>query len=213
VKLLRVLQERLIRPVGAQKEVEVDVRVVAATNRDLEAEVEAGRFRQDLFYRLNVIRIHLPPLRERPEDIPTLAEHFLQRHTTLSQKTLSIAPEAMRWIASQRYPGNVRELENVIERAVTLSLGPQITLDDLPDTGAKGAGGGLTASPDISPGFSIDDWLGELEKATLVRALQVSGGNQKATAKALGTTFHSLRYRLRKYGLVEPDGDESNEAG
>jgi DNA-binding NtrC family response regulator len=156
-----------------------------------------------------VIRIHLPPLRDRPEDNPLLADHFLARHAALQGKKLQIAPDALRWIASQRYPGNVRELENVIERAVTLTLGPMIGLDDLPDARPT-ATEKLVASPELFDGFVIDEWLGELEKATLVRALAATGGNQKATARKVGTTFHSLRYRLRKYGLIEgePDGDD-----
>ena len=118
VKLLRVLQERKVRPVGGTQELEVDVRVVAATNRDVEQAVRDGSFREDLFYRLNVIRITLPPLRERREDIPALANHFLHKHSALEGKRLSFSSEALRWIAEQDYPGNVRELENVVERAV-----------------------------------------------------------------------------------------------
>ncbi len=211
VKLLRALQERLVRPVGAQKEIEIDVRVVAATNRDLEADVARGTFRQDLFYRLNVIRIHLPPLRERTEDIPLLAEHFLRKHAALAGKRLAFAPDAMRWILAQPFPGNVRELENVVERAVALALGTRVTTDDLmlraPEPSTS------TASPPEVPltdGFDIDAWLGDQEKHLLVRAMARTGGNQTAAAKLLGTSFRSFRYRLRKYGLGDLDeGDES----
>jgi two-component system response regulator PilR (NtrC family) len=205
VKLLRALQERLIRPVGAQREMEVDVRVVAATNRDLEADVQKGTFRQDLFYRLNVIRIHVPPLRERPEDVPLLAEHFLRKHTALSGKRLTFAPEALRWILGQSFPGNVRELENVVERAVTLSLGPRVTLEDLPLSAGNRPSAPQAEVP-IVEGFDIDAWLGDQEKRILVRALDRTGGNQTAAAKLLGTTFRSLRYRLRKFGLADVEG-------
>jgi two-component system response regulator PilR (NtrC family) len=205
VKLLRALQERLIRPVGAQREIEIDVRVLAATNRDLEADVQKGTFRQDLFYRLNVIRIHVPPLRDRPEDVPLLAEHFLRKHAALSGKRLSFAPEALRWILGQPFPGNVRELENVVERAVTLTLGPRIVLEDLPGP-SRASVPTPPAEVAITDGFDIDAWLGEQEKRLLLRALDRTGGNQTAAAKVLGTTFRSLRYRLRKFGLLDSEG-------
>ena len=206
VKLLRALQERLVRPVGAAKEIEIDVRVVAATNRDIEADVQTGAFRQDLFYRLNVIRVHLPPLRDRREDIPLLAEHFLRKHAAFADKRLAFAPEAMRWILAQPFPGNVRELENVVERAVTLALGSRVTLDEMPASDVAPATNPSSA-PLIGEGFDIDAWLGDHEKRAILRALEHTGGNQTAAAKLLGTTFRSLRYRLRKYGLIaEPDG-------
>ena len=210
VKLLRVLQERKVRPVGSQREIETDVRVVAATNRDLEKEVAEGRFRSDLFYRLNVIRLPLPPLRERPEDVPALAEHFLRKHGALAGKTLRFSPAAIRWLASHDYPGNVRELENLVERAVTLALGEEVTLDDLP---AEPSAHALSAPPtsvqvDLAPGFEIDRWLGEVEKSLLLRALEQTKGNQTAAARLLGTTFRSFRYRLRKFGLAESESGE-----
>ncbi|HJL18885.1 MAG TPA: sigma-54 dependent transcriptional regulator [Sandaracinaceae bacterium LLY-WYZ-13_1] len=205
VKLLRVLQERKVRPVGSQKEVEVDLRVVAATNRDLEAEVEAGRFRQDLFYRLNVIRLHLPPLRDRTEDIPLLAEHFVEKHAAMAGKPVSLSAEARRWLVSQRYPGNIRELENVIERAVTLATGSEIVLDDLPDEGEP-----RRADPgdvDLTDGFDVDEYLGSIERELILRALERTGGVRTEAAKLLGVSFRSFRYRLAKYGLGEA-GDE-----
>jgi two-component system response regulator PilR (NtrC family) len=212
VKLLRVLQERKVRPVGGQREIETDVRVVAATNRDLEKDVAEGRFRSDLFYRLNVIRIHVPPLRERPEDVPALAEHFLRKHASLAGKEeLLFSPTAMRWLASHDYPGNVRELENVIERAVTLALGSLVGLDDLPTDGARTYEGPTVAPVDITPGFDIDRWLGELEKSLLLRALDQTKGNQTAAARLLGTTFRSFRYRLRKFGLAEADTSDDEK--
>ncbi len=203
VKLLRVLQERKVRPVGGRAEVDVDVRVLAATNRDMEKDVESGAFRQDLFYRLNVIRLHLPPLRDRVEDIPLLATHLVRKHAALAERDLTLSEEALRWITRQPYPGNVRELENVVERAVTLARGPRITLEDLPDGPAR-----APASPaqvEIGEGFDIDAYLGEIEQQILNRALERTGGNRTEAAKLLGTTFRSLRYRLRKYGIHDPD--------
>jgi len=214
VKLLRALQDRKVRPVGGHREIEIDVRVIAATNRDLEKEVAEGRFRSDLFYRLNVIRVHLPPLRERPEDIPALAEHFLRKHAAMEGKRLTFSNAALRWITAQDYPGNVRELENVIERAVALAAGNEVTLDDLLVERGKVAAGPVVAPVEIGPGFDLDRWLGELERTLLLRALEQTMGNQTAAAKLLGMTFRSFRYRLRKYGLAddapdERDGDET----
>jgi two-component system response regulator PilR (NtrC family) len=211
VKLLRALQERLIRPLGASKEIEVDVRVVAATNRELEKEVEAGRFRQDLFYRLNVIRIHMPPLHERPEDIPLLAEHFLAKHAAMHGKKLALSAEAMRWLVAQRYPGNVRELENVVERAALLARGPVVGLEDLPDAvSASSAASAGPVLPTLDEPFDLDAWLGGLERSVLVRALEKTGGAQKQAAKLLEMTFHSLRYRLKKHRLLS-DGEADDE--
>jgi two-component system, NtrC family, response regulator PilR len=201
VKLLRVLQERRVRPVGASKELEVDLRVVAATNREIEQDVAAGTFRQDLFYRLNVIRLHLPPLRDRPEDIPLLAHALVQKHSALAGKQLELTPEVLRWLARQPYPGNVRELENIIERAVTLALGEQITLADLPD-GSTGFAP-LGAEVLIGEGFDLDAHLGEIERGLILRALEEAGGVRTEAARLLGMTFRSFRYRLAKYGLAE----------
>ncbi|MFW6066764.1 MAG: sigma-54-dependent transcriptional regulator [Myxococcota bacterium] len=207
VKLLRVLQDRRVRPVGSEKEVPVDVRVVAATNRDLEEDVAQGRFRQDLFYRLNVIRIHLPPLRERPEDIPLLADHFLRKHCALQGKQLAFSNEARRWLSSQRYPGNVRELENLVERAVTLAEGDQVERDDLPDGGDRTPP--LPGAPLPEQGFSIDEYLADIERRLLQQALDQTGGVRTRAAKLLGTSPRSARYRFDKYGI----GGEDDEQG
>jgi len=214
VKLLRVLQDRKVRPVGGEDETEVDVRIVAATNQDVEQAVKDGRLRQDLFYRLNVIRIHIPPLRERAEDIPVLAEHFLKKHAAIQSKRLAFSPEARRWIASQPYPGNVRELENAVERAATLAIGDTVTLDDLPhgtsDSTPAPAPSTIRLGPD---GFDLDAYLGEIEKRALLEALERSGGVRKRAAELLKMTFRSFRYRLAKYGLAEGDanGDGTDE--
>ncbi len=208
VKLLRVLQERKVRPVGGSQEIEVDVRVVAATNRDVEQAVQDGSFRQDLFYRLNVIRIRLPPLRERLEDVPMLAAHFLQKHSALEGKRLSFSPEAMQWIVQQQYPGNVRELENVVERAVALASEPYVVRRDVQSSAFFEP---VSAEPEpiqvLPPeGLDLDQALGNLEKSLLLQALERTGGNRTHAAKLLNTSFRSLRYRLAKYGL----GDDPN---
>ncbi|MBX3270069.1 MAG: sigma-54-dependent Fis family transcriptional regulator [Sandaracinaceae bacterium] len=210
VKLLRVLQDRRVRPVGGQREIEVDIRVVAATNRDLEADVEAGHFRRDLFYRLNVIRLHLPPLRERVQDIPLLCAHLVEKHCALAGRPpLELSDAARRWLLEQPYPGNVRELENVVERAVTLARTDTIELEDLPR-------GAEDRAPDpgavaIGPGFDIDAYLGAIEKRILLRALDEAGGVRTEAAKLLGTTFRSLRYRLAKYDIGGGDEPASDD--
>ncbi len=210
VKLLRVLQDRVVRPVGAARDFEVDVRVIAATNRHLEQEVGAARFRQDLFYRLNVIRVHLPPLRERTEDVPALAEHFLRKHGALQGKRLTFDADALRWIERQTYPGNVRELENVVERAVAFASGPRVSLDDLPrdESAPEEDAAAARLLPPIRDGFDLDLWLSELEKAMVLKALEQTGGSQKRAARLVGASFHSFRYRLRKYGLADSEGEK-----
>lgn len=217
VKLLRVLQERKVRPVGAHQETEVDVRVVAATNREVEQAVRDGTFRQDLFYRLNVIRIQLPPLRERVEDIPMLAHYFLTKHSALEGKRLTFSNEAMQWIVQQSYPGNVRELENVVERAVALATEPYVVTADL-QGGANVEHGESLASNIVqipTEGLNLDQHVGEIERALLMQALERTGGNRTNAAKLLQMSFRSFRYRLAKYGLGDDLGtsypDEPNE--
>jgi two-component system response regulator PilR (NtrC family) len=216
VKLLRVLQERVVRPVGASEEVPVDVRILAATNRDVEADVEAGRFRQDLYYRLNVIRLTLPPLRDRREDVPLLADQFRQRFAhEMGKDIVGFTPDALRAIERYDYPGNVRELENVIERAVALAGSRVIGLGDLPQavSGHLGAPeAGLLALP--PEGCELDAVLHEAERRLLISALERTGGVRKAAAKLLGVTFRSLRYRLAKHDLgadlgADDDGADS----
>ena len=208
VKLLRVLQERQVRPVGSSAEVEVDVRVVAATNRDVESEVEAGTFREDLFYRLNVIRIEVPPLRERPEDIPVLAGYFLQKHAALQGRRLEFSPEAMRWLAQQSYAGNVRELENMVERDVTLAPGSTVNREDLGDTHPSKKAVNLSQIPE--GGFELDDYLTQVERELLFRALDQAGGVRKKAAELLGMSFRQFRYRLAKH--ISPEvGDAAGD--
>ncbi|WP_437932881.1 sigma-54-dependent transcriptional regulator [Sorangium sp. So ce341] len=216
VKLLRVLQERKVRPVGAAAEIAVDVRVLAATNRDVEVEVREGRFRQDLYYRLNVIRIELPPLRERPGDVSRLAERFLRRFAAeLGKDVRGLTTDAVRALDAYGFPGNVRELENMMERAVALAGGPSIGLGDLPSAVA-----GLSASPapllaQLPPGgCMLDEVIGEVERRLILQALERTGGVRKAAAKLLGVSFRSLRYRLAKHALAaDGDGDDDLEGG
>jgi len=198
VKLLRVLQERKVRPIGGSQELPVDVRVVAATNRDLESEVDEGTFREDLFYRLNVIRVRIPPLRERPDDIRPLAQHLLEKHSTLQARRRALTEEAMDWLVRQPFPGNVRELENRIERAVALSIGERIEVDDIRPEGLSSAPGRV-AAPAIGDGFDLEAHLAAVERAVLYRALEASGGIRKRAAELLGMTFRQFRYRLAKH--------------
>ncbi len=216
VKLLRVLQEKRVRPVGATQEVPVDVRVLAATNRDVEQDVADGTFRQDLYYRLNVIRITLPPLSQRREDIPTLTEQFVRRFADeMGKEVVGLTPDAMKALQLYDFPGNVRELENVIERAVALAGARTIGLGDLSVeiSGAVASpGSALLRLPET--GCDLDGVLGEVERRLLLEALERTGGVRKEAAKLLGITFRSLRYRLGKHAL-SPDGldDAPDSAG
>jgi len=208
VKLLRVLQDRRVRPVGSSAEVEVDVRVVAATNRNVEAEVEAGGFREDLFYRLNVIRIEVPPLRDRPEDIPILADYFLEKHAALQGRRLRLSPDGMRWLAQQTYAGNVRELENMIERGVTLAAGNTVNREDLGDSHPSKKAVNVSLIPEER--FELDAYLTQVEKELLFRALDQAGGVRKKAAELLGMSFRQFRYRLAKHITPEVGDDASD---
>jgi two-component system response regulator PilR (NtrC family) len=203
VKLLRVLQERRVRPVGSTQEAEVDVRVIAATNRDVETDVSEGRFRQDLYYRLNVIRVELPPLRSRSDDIAPLTERFVRRFAReMSKDVVGLTADALRALESYRFPGNVRELENMIERAVALAESRSIGLGDLPREVSGMAASTTPSLLSLPPdGCKLDDVLGEVERRLLVDALERTGGLRKAAADLLGITFRSIRYRLEKHGL------------
>ena len=206
VKLLRVLQENEFRRVGGNKSIQVDVRVIAATNRRLEEAVANGSFREDLYYRFNVIRIDLPSLRSRREDIPMLIDWFWERFT--GHKGVKVAEDAMRRLIDYHWPGNIRELENVIERATVLGHEGKITLDCLPPNLLTGVAGGVSPLTDIpETGMDLDAYLGEIEKEILLKALGRTKGVRKAAAELLGITFRSIRYRLAKFGY----GDESEE--
>ncbi|MBP9205367.1 MAG: sigma-54-dependent Fis family transcriptional regulator [Kofleriaceae bacterium] len=214
VKLLRALQERRIKPVGGNEEVEVDVRVVAATNRELETEIARGAFRADLYYRLNVIEIRLPPLRQRRDDLPLLVDHFMKKFAADQGRTITgITPAALKRIEEHDFPGNVRELENVIERAVALTGGPVIDVDVLPAWKDRAPEPAPGASADSFPaeGVDLDRLLAEAERRWITLALERAGGVRKRAAPLLGVTFRSLRYRLAKLGLDK--GDEPDEDG
>jgi two-component system, NtrC family, response regulator PilR len=206
VKLLRVLQERKFRRVGGLEELTADIRVIAATNQDLEKAVADGRFREDLFYRINVIPIVLPPLRERREDIPLLAEHFLGKYADQMQKpVIAISRPAMELLMRHDWPGNIRELENVLERAVALEATPTILVESLPPTirgGAAARNGGNPASVDLpEAGFDLEAHVQKIERGYLAEALQRAGGVQVKAAELLGMSFRSFRYYVKKYNL------------
>ncbi len=198
VKLLRVLQDRRLRPLGGTHEVPVDVRVITATNQDLQERIRHGAFREDLYYRIAVINIHLPPLRERAEDIEPLASFFLRRYGEKAGKSLTgIAPDALRCLASYSWPGNVRQLENAIERAVALETTSEIQLDRLPDVVRNGSAapeGDLFSLPE-GP-FDLEAFLSQIESSLVAQALHQSGGNQTLAAERLKLTKGSLRHRL-----------------
>jgi two-component system, NtrC family, response regulator PilR len=207
VKLLRVLQERELRRVGGTKSVQVDVRLIAATNKDLEGEVTAGRFREDLFYRLNVIRVPLPPLRERREDIPLLIEHLLYKLT--GRENVRTPEKLLRRLLDYQWPGNIRELENSLERCVILGQGDELSEECLPAALQRSAPA-LSACIDELPegGLDLDAYLGDIEKDILLKALERCGGVRKKAAEYLGISFRSIRYRLAKFGLAEDEDEE-----
>ena len=203
IKLLRVLQERRFRRLGGLDEVEADIRIIAATNQDLSKAVAENRFREDLFYRINVIPVHLPPLRERREDIPLLADHFLQRYRAQMGKTVTaVSGEAMALLQAYRWPGNIRELENVIERAVALERTPVVLPDSLPP-GVRGE----APRPDTSvnlpdDGFRLEAHVEQIERAYLAEALRKAGGVQSRAAEILGMSFRSFRYYAKKFDIT-----------
>jgi two-component system response regulator PilR (NtrC family) len=228
VKLLRALQERAFRKVGGTDDIRVDVRIIAATNRDLEAAIGKGTFREDLFYRLNVIMIKTPALRERKGDVELLARHFLKKFSKKFGKAVQdFDPPAMAALAAYSWPGNVRELENVVERAVALESSEKIGANSLPvavgvarsaapvsDSSVATAGAAVAEirvpAPDFTRGsVNLDAILGEVEKAYLMKALEHAGGVKKKAADLLGITFRSIRYRLKKLGVDLPEEDDA----
>ena len=204
VKLLRVLQERRFRRVGGLEELQADIRVIAATNQDLSKAIADGRFREDLYYRINVIPIALPPLRERREDIPLLAEHFLAKFAEQMGKPIAaISHDAGDLLVRYDWPGNIRELENVIERAVALEATPSILPDSLPATirgeVVKAAPNGIEPLPES--GFDLEAHVKEIERGYIAEALKRAGGVQVKAAELLGMSFRSFRYYVKKYNL------------
>jgi two-component system response regulator PilR (NtrC family) len=205
VKLLRALQEKRIRRVGSTDEAEVDVRVISATNTPLEDLVREKRFREDLFYRLQVIPIRTPPLRERTEDIPLLAEHFLVKfRDEMGKNVAKVSEEALGIMRRYTWPGNVRELENVIERAVALETTAAILPERLTDAMRTGVGGGAAPAVALGAGFDLDDHLRAIERDLLHRALREAAGDRAGAATLLGISPRSLRYLIQKHG-GEPD--------
>jgi DNA-binding NtrC family response regulator len=194
-KFLRAIQEREVVPIGSTRAIPVDVRLVAATNRDIEVEVDTGRFRRDLFYRLNVVRIELPPLRARPDDVPALVSHFIDRYSTqYGVAPKAITPDAMAWLQAYDWPGNVRELQNVVERAFALSNADTLTLAALPATLRRSEPGAATRATAHT--------LDETERALIADTLAACGGNKNETARRLGIDRQRLYRKLRKYGLA-----------
>ncbi|HWU43477.1 MAG TPA: sigma-54 dependent transcriptional regulator, partial [Bdellovibrio sp.] len=215
VKLLRAIQERVIRRVGSTDDMKVDVRIIAATNRNLEEMVAKGGFRQDLFYRLNVINIKTPSLRERREDIPLLANHFLKKYNDRLTKNIgAISTEAMEILKKYDYPGNVRELENLIERTVALEGGATILPESLPPMVNTSSGRKMASSNEIEigdDGVDLDKVMGQIEKELLVKAIHAAGGVKKRAAKLLHISFRSMRYRIEKYNLGVVGDDELDD--
>ncbi|MGE4130700.1 MAG: sigma-54-dependent transcriptional regulator [Bdellovibrionales bacterium] len=212
VKLLRAIQERVIRRVGGTEDAKVDVRIIAATNRDLEEMVKTGTFRQDLFYRLNVINIRTPSLRERPDDIPALANHFLKKYNDRLGKSVGgISADAMEMLKKYDYPGNVRELENIVERTVALEGGATILPESLPPFVNTPSGRKMASTHEIQvtdEGLDLDKIMGQIEKELLIKAIHAAGGVKKKAAKLLNITFRSMRYRVEKYGLGSIGDDD-----
>ena len=210
VKLLRVLQEREFTRVGGEEVIRVDVRLIAATNRDLLREVGAGRFREDLFYRLNVVTLFVPPLRERQEDIPLLAQEFLVRFAEKNRKSIKgFTPQAMDRLLRHPWPGNVRELMNAVERGVVLSRGEYLDETELslltPGPGAPVTSGGEEAARETTTGESAapgSPSLEAVERETILRTLEGAGGNKSEAARRLGITRRTLHQKLRKYGMM-----------
>ncbi len=216
-KLLRALQDRTVRAVGDGQDIAIDVHVVAATNRDLKREIAQGRFREDLYYRLNVVNLVVPPLRERKEDLPLLIRHFLTKYCDADDVVPTISPGALQLLRDYPFPGNIRELENVIERAIVLG-GNAILPDHLPEE-VRQTTPGIPAAQIIQHGetqivelpLDLDGVLAQFEREMLMRALEKTGGMKKQAAELLGLNFRSFRYRLKKYGMGGEDGRDASE--
>jgi len=202
VKLLRAIQERQVRRVGDIRDIRVDVRLVAASNRDLQRAVAEGLLREDLFYRLNVIPIHLPALRERKEEIPLLVAHFIDKLGRATAKHVpGVSPEALALLETYHWPGNVRELENIIERAIVLGSGGLITPDSFPPNLVHPAEGPEIPLDVPDDGLNLEGMIDRLERQYIQQALHRTGGNQTRAAALLGLSFRQLRYKVRKHGL------------
>jgi two-component system response regulator PilR (NtrC family) len=210
VKLLRVIQERTLRPVGGTSELSVDVRWLSATHRNLEQAIAQSQFREDLYYRINVIEIRVPALRERVEDLPELVDHVLARLATEQGRAApSLSHEAQTRLASYPFPGNVRELENILERALAFSEGPSVTADELQLRATVSpwpvAAPAVGLPPSVTPAGTMTDQLADLQRNAILQALEKSRWNRTAAAQLLGLTFRQLRYRIAKLGLEDKE--------
>jgi two-component system response regulator PilR (NtrC family) len=204
VKLLRVVQEKTVRPVGESREETVDVRILSATHKNLAQLVAEGRFREDLFYRINVIEMRVPSLRERPEDVPELADNVLRRLShRMKMDAPHLSPEALQILENYGFPGNVRELENVLERAVTLCTGGVITADNIKvrATPRPPVEAPATMAVPVTGSGPLGDQLEDIERDAIVKALEKTRYNKTAAAKLLGMSFRALRYRIKKLGI------------
>jgi two-component system, NtrC family, response regulator AtoC len=210
-QLLRTLQDGEVRPVGGSESIRVDVRLVCATNKDLEDEVKAGRFREDLYFRINVVTVHLPPLRDRPEDIPSLVAHFLNKTARRERReAAAMSPEALRLLSGYSWPGNVRELENAIERAVAVAKGNVVLPSDLPPEVGGSAALGVPGGVSVTDGGIIADrpTLGELERRYIQLVLGECAGNKKKAAERLGIDRRTLYRALERSGDITPDDED-----
>ncbi len=195
IKLLRIIQEKRIVRLGSNEELPVDTRLICATNKILEEAVKQGTFREDLYYRLNVIQIHVPPLRERKEDIPLLIDHFIRIHAEKNRKKIKgITAEAMKHLMKYNFPGNIRELENIIERAIVFARREQISIDDIPVV--------LFSKTTGPPVGGLEETVGTIEKQMITEALKKSGGNKSKAAADLGVSERVLRYKIKKYKIT-----------
>jgi two-component system NtrC family response regulator len=202
VKLLRVLQEMEFERVGGTKTIKVDVRILAASNRRLKEDVDNGIFREDLFYRLNVVHIEVPPLKERVEDIPFLVAHFVDKFRPSKHRKIELDPEVWKALYSYGWPGNIRELENTIERAVVMSSDENIGLKDLPDYVLEDKGEAIDLDKIVPSNLSLADALDQIEEKLISRALKYSNNVQSKAAEMLGITRHAMHYKMKKYGML-----------
>ena len=215
VKLLRVVQEKSFQRIGGTEPIHVDVRFICATNKNLEEEVIKGRFREDLYYRINVVHIHVPPLRERREDIPLLAQHFLEKYAReMGKDVQGLSSYALEVLKNYHFPGNVRELENIIQRSVALEQ-TKLVLPESLRLAAHKESEAASYGPEkiqverlLDQGFNLEEWLLEMEREFILKALERTGGVKTEAAKLLGISFRSLRYRLEKLGLGDGKGDQ-----
>jgi two-component system NtrC family response regulator len=202
VKLLRVLQEMEFERVGGTKTIKVDVRILTASNRKLKEDIESGIFREDLFYRLNVVQIEVPPLKDRIEDIPLLVAHFIEKFQPAKKRNIELAPEVWKALYSYHWPGNIRELENTIERALVMSSDETIILGDLPDYLVKKEEEKIDLDKIVPRNLTLAEALEQIEGKLIVRALKATNNVQSKAAEILGISRHVMHYKMKKYGML-----------